>query len=143
MTERGIVMGFRGSGDCGLFVAPLGVDAYVASDDQLTLNVSSKVSQLILSGWVYEPSIVAMGLTRSPYVFITSRETVSDIVGLSGWNGVIRPSPSGLKTGTEQGGGITFITYPPSYAAINGNGATMTIQTTRATFYSVYNKPFT
>lgn len=48
--SRRIVLGPRANGDVGLFVAPPGVDAMTAPDSALVLNVTSKVSQLVLMG---------------------------------------------------------------------------------------------
>lgn len=143
MTRRA-VFGLRGAGSNGLFISPAGIDAYYASDDQLILNVSSKISQLIMFGWVGGSTTVALGLSRSPYVLITSRETLNDVVGIqSGTTGSIRPSPSGLKIGTSQDGGVTFRQMPPASATINSNGASMSIDAPRPTAYAVYNVPFT
>ncbi|MGO3934765.1 hypothetical protein [Rhodopseudomonas pseudopalustris] len=144
MSDRNIVAGVRANADCGLFVAPPGVDAYYAADDQLRLNVSSRISQLIMLAWVSSPQVVALGLSRSPYVLLFSREPLANtILGPGGLEGAIRPSPSGLKSSSNQDGGVSFIYYPPSSATINGDGASMTIDTTRPTCYAVYNKAFT
>ncbi|WP_420132598.1 hypothetical protein [Rhodopseudomonas sp.] len=143
MSDRNIVMGVRHNADCGLFVAPPGIDAYFATDDQLRLNISSKISQLVLFGWVGGPAAIGLGFSRSPFVIITSREPMYDIVGISGLEGAIRPSPSGLKRGTDQDGGITFKPMTKATATIVDNGSWMAIQTDRPTNYAVYNQPFT
>ena len=49
MTRR-IIGGSRANGDVGLFISPPGVDAFTAADAALILNVTSKVSQLLLLG---------------------------------------------------------------------------------------------
>ncbi|MFC0243684.1 hypothetical protein [Rhodopseudomonas telluris] len=138
-----ILMGVRYNGDCGLFVAPPGINAYYASNEQLRLNISDKVSQLVLFGWVGGSAAIGLGFSRSPFVIITSREPMYDIVAISGLEGAIRPSPSGLKRGTNQDGGVTFRPTTKATATIVDNGAWMAIEADRPTSYAVYNAPFT
>lgn len=140
---RSVIIGERSPTSVGIFIAPPGIDAMYASDDQLTMNVSSKISQLIMFGWLASSQTIALGLSRSPYVFLHSRETLTDLVVYSGLTGAIRPSPSGFAHGYQSGGGVRFTSYPPSFATINGNGASMSLTVNQATAYAVYNAPFT
>jgi hypothetical protein len=129
MTKR-VVIGPRANGDVGLFVSPAGVNADTAADSALLLNVTSKVSQLIMTGLVSAgTSGITLGLSRSPYVFITSQWDWSGVVGHTQGPGPFRPSP------------------PPSGSAstvtINSNGASMTISAAYSVYYQVYGQAFT
>jgi hypothetical protein len=129
MTKR-VVIGPRANGDVGLFVSPSGVDADTASDSQLLLNVTSKVSQLILTGLVAAGTpTIALGLSRSPFVFITSQWDWSGVVGHTLGPGPFRPSPP--PSGTA------------STVTINSNGASMTISAAYTVYYQVYGQAFT
>lgn len=129
MSKR-IVLGPRANGDVGLFVSPAGVDADTAADSALLLNVSEKVSQLILLGSIAAGGgTVTLGLGRSPFVFVTSQFNFSGVIGHTTGPGPMRPSP--LPGGS------------PSSAQINSNGASMTITAPTKTTYAVYSQAFT
>jgi hypothetical protein len=134
MTRR-VVVGKRSNGDIGIFVSPPGIDAMNATDAQLTLNISSKISQLILLGFSVGNQTIALGLSRSPFVFVTSQNTISDVPGFNGLNGPIRPSPVGIS-------GVS-LNNPAATATINSNGASMSISAASKASYAVYNSPFT
>ena len=128
MTRRVVFQ--RSNGDRGIFVSPPGVDAYTALDADLLLNVTSKVSQLILLGNIAAGGgTVTLGLHRSPYVFVTSTYDFSGIIGHTLGPGPMRPSP--MPGGSN------------SSATINSNGASMTITAPTKTIYAVYGQAFT
>ena|SRR5258708_3487783 len=130
--SRRIVLGPRANGDVGLFIAPPGGDAMTYPDSLLILNVTSKVSQLLLMGRVTSSQTVALGLGRSPIVFVTSQYDFAAVTGHTLGAGPLRPSPPFLASQT------------PSRAAINGNGASMTIVVGNyPTIYQVYSQAFT
>jgi hypothetical protein len=129
MTKR-VVIGPRNNGDVGVFVSPVGVDADTAADSALLLSITSKVSQLILLGRVSVGSnLVSLGLTRSPFVFLTSQWDFSGVAGHTLGPGPFRPSP------------------PPSGSVsslvINSNGVSMTISAAYTCVYQVYGQAFT
>jgi hypothetical protein len=135
--SRRVKLGARANGDVGLFVAPPGVDANTAPDAALVLNVTSKVSQLLLMGRTSSPTTVALGLSRSPFVFLTSQYDFSAIIGHTLGPGPVRPSPPFLAGAV----GAT--------AAINGNGASMSITLASTSsggpypaIYQVYSQAF-
>lgn len=129
--SRRIVLGPRNNGDVGLFISPPGVDAFTAADSALTLNVTSKVSQLLLLGRVGVGTFgVTLGVSRSPYVMITSQWDFSGVSGHSTGPGPYRPSPPSSG-------------YTPSTCTINSNGASMTIVSPYGVVYSVYSQAFT
>jgi hypothetical protein len=128
--SRRIVLGPRGNGDVGLFVSPPGVDAFTAADSALVLNVTSKVSALILLGAVTSSGTIALGLSLKPYVFVTSQYNFAAVIGHTLGPGPMRPSP--LPGGAG-----------PSSATINGGGASMTITVSTKTTYAVYSAAFT
>lgn len=132
MTKR-IVIGPRANGDVGMFVSPPGVDADTALDSALLLNVTSKVSQLILLGSVNPTgSTIALGLSRSPFVFVTSQFNFSGVIGHTAGPGPIRPSP--MLGGSSNS----------SSATINSNGASVTINAPATkTVFAVYGAAFT
>jgi hypothetical protein len=137
--SRRIVLGARAAGDVGLFVSPPGVDAFTAPDSSLTLNVTSKVSQLLAMGRVFaDGQVVALGMSRSPFVFLTSQYDFSAVIGHTLGPGPLRPSPPALAGAV---GAAAFI---------NGNGASMTCTLMRTAsggpyplIYQVYNQAFT
>lgn len=133
MTKR-IIIGPRANGDIGVFVSPVGIDADTAADSALLLNVTSKVSQLILLGRITASGTIALGLHRSPYVFITSEWDFSGVTGHTAGPGPIRPSPPSSA-------------YGFSTATINSNGASMTIAIgspgSYPVNYQVYGQAFT
>jgi len=125
-----VVIGPRNNGDVGVFVSPAGVNADTASDSSLMLNITSKVSQLLLAGKLTVSGTVLLGLSRSPYVFLTSQFDFTTIIGFPGGPGPIRPSPA--------------IGLSASGATINSNGVSMTITTAGVPCsYLVYGIPFT
>jgi hypothetical protein len=126
--SRRVRAGQRANGDVGLFIAPPGLDASTAPDAALILNVTSKVSQLILLGKIVSSGTVALGLSRSPFVFLTSQFDWSSVVGHTLGPGPFRPSPA-------PGGGA-------SNCVINGNGASMTFNLSFAATYQVYSAAF-
>lgn len=129
MTKR-VVIGPRANGDVGLFVSPAGVDADTAADSALLLNVTSKVSQLIMTGLVSAGGhTIALGLSRSPYVFITSQWDWSGVVGHTEGPGPFRPSPP--PSGTQ------------SSVTILSDGDSMTISAAYDVYYQVYGQAFT
>ena len=125
--SRRIVKGVRANGDSGLFVAPAGLDAFTASDNQLILSISGKVSQLILLGYVNGSGTVVLGLTRRPIVLLTSQNTISELFLYSQLDGPIRPSPYRF------GGSAAT-------ATINGNGDSLSISSAIKTYYAVFNE---
>jgi hypothetical protein len=131
MSKR-IVLGPRANGDVGLFVSPPGVDADIAADSALLLSATSKVSQLILLGNVAAsgtPTTIVLGLSRSPFVFVTSQFDFAGVIGHTTGPGPLRPSPPI---------GSSF-----SAATINSNGASMTITRPLKTTFAVYGAAFT
>lgn len=126
--SRRVVAGKRANGDTGLFVSPLGVDAYTASDASLVLSIGSKVSQLVLLGSVSASQTVSIGLGQRPIVLVTSYNSVT-LTGPGTRTGIIRPSPFAL--------GLTS-----ANVAINSGGLSMTISTGVKTTYAVYAKAF-
>jgi hypothetical protein len=79
--SRRVRVGPRANGDVGLFIGSSGADASTAADAALILNVSSKVSQLILIGRATASVTVPLGLSRSPFVFLTSQFDWSNVIG--------------------------------------------------------------
>lgn len=131
-----IVCGTRSrDGAVGLFISPPGVDADTAADNALLLNVTSKVSQLILIGRIAGgfPATVPLALGRSPLVFITSEFNFAGIIGHTLGPGPMRPSPVGLASSNQ------------STTQINGNGASMTISSGNnfPITFQVYSQAFT
>ncbi len=131
--SRRVVIGKRANGDLGIFVAPEGVDAFTASDDQLLLNITSKVSQLILLGVASDSRTVALAAGRQPFVFLTGRMTMGGVPGYGDLDGPVRPSPNGV-----------YNTTGTSYADIASDGSYMSLSVPSGsrTAYAVYNKPF-
>lgn len=128
-----VILGRRANGDNGIFGAPPGVDAFTAPDAQLTLNISSKVPQLILLGAVPSSQYVPLAAGRPPYVFITNRMSMVGTPGYGDLDGPIRPAPNGIY-GTA---GICS-------ADIAGDGSVMfvTVAAGARASYAVYNIPF-
>lgn len=134
MTSR-VVIGSRANGDVGVFVSPPGVDALTAADSALRLGISSKISQLVALGVLSGSATLALGFTRPPLVFVTSRATLSALPDMGGLDGPARPSPIGIS------GAYTNLT-DPSTATINSNGASVTFSLGSAAFYAIYNETF-
>lgn len=129
MTKR-VIIGPRVNGDIGVFVSPPGVDADTAVDSALRLSITAKVSQLILLGRVSAgSSLIALGLGRSPYVFLTSEFNFSGVSGHTLGPGPFRPSPPPFGS--------------PSSVTINSNGASMSISAAYTCVYSVYGQAYT
>ncbi len=129
MTRR-LVIGRRANGNVGIFAARPGYDAYTATDDNLTMSITSAVSQLIMLSAVYSTQTIALGLSRSPYVFVTSYNNLSGVAGHTWGGGPARPSPLTSE-------------WTSSSVVINGNGASMTVQCSIKTVFAVYGKAFT
>jgi hypothetical protein len=126
MTRR-VVIGRRGNGNYGIFISPPGVDAFTASDDQLTLNVSDRIPQLLQLGVLYSTGSVYMGLGVRPHVLLFgSGNTTGELPGYSGIVGVSRPAP-------------LFAGDPQAYADIASDGSSMTLTCGARTIYAVYN----
>lgn len=128
MTRR-IVIGKRNNGDFGIFVSPPGVDASTASDASLVMNVSSKISQLLMLGRITSSQTVTLGLHRRPYVFITSQWDFSGVIGHTTGPGPLRPSPPPFGT--------------PSTATINSNGASVSFSIAYPTVFQIYSLAYT
>lgn len=129
VINRG-VLGNRNNGDIGLFISKPTFDADTTSDSNLRLNITSKVSQLIMMGRLSAgTSNVGLGLTRSPYVMITSEWNWAGVSGHTLGAGPFRPSP------------------PPSGTAatctINSNGSSMTIFAPYTLIYQVFGYAYT
>lgn len=129
MSNR-IVLGRRSNGDMGIFIAPAGVNAMTAADSALILNVSSKVTQLLLMGRVTASGTIAIGTSRSPFVIVTSQYNFSGVIGHTAGPGPLRPSPA--PGGTS-----------PCTCTVNGNGASITLNISIATVFQVYSQAFT
>lgn len=139
MTRR-VVIGRRANGDTGVFVSPVGVDAYTTADANLVLGISARVSQLLLLGSVSSSQSVALGFGGVPHVLITSLQTVN--LSYITFNGPVRPSP--MMTSTPDGsGGYTYTSADPSFADIASDGSSMYVTAPRKTIYAVYNRAIT
>lgn len=129
MTTR-IVIGQRANGDSGIFVSPPGVDADTAADSALVLNVSAKVSQMILMGRLGAGTYnVPLGLTHPPYVFVTSQWDWAGVVGHTLGPGPFRPSPP-------------FPAAAVSKCIVNGSGASVDIYAGYSVVYQVYSQAY-
>ena len=124
MSRRARV-GPRANGDAGLFIGPPGADAATAADAALILNVSSKVSQLILMGRAIQSVTVPLGLSRSPFVY-----DWASVIGHTLGPGPFRPSPPFLAGAS------------PSTAAINNHGESMSLNLVFPAVYQVYSATF-
>lgn len=147
MTIPRVIIGRRSASDPtpGIYISPPGVNAESAPESALVLNISTKISQLIMQGYVTGNTTIPLGLSRSPFVFLTSRYNMSADFGYGALVGPIRPSPYTTSILVPNGsGGFLILPAPPSSTAtINGNGASMTISTTVRTDYVVYRNAFT
>lgn len=136
MTRR-VVIGKRSNGDTGVFVSPVGVDAYTAADSALVLGISSRVSQLLLLGKVTSSQNVTLGFGAVPHVLLTSLQTYLDAT--VSFSGPVRPAP--WITSTPDGhGGFIVSSATPSYADIASDGSYMAVTAPRTTIYAVYNR---
>ncbi|SFM00753.1 hypothetical protein SAMN03159423_4880 [Bradyrhizobium sp. NFR13] len=134
MSDRRVVFGKRADGTLGVFVSPVGIDAFTATDDQLLLNISSKIPQLILLGAVASSQSVPLGVGRAPYVFLTNRQSMGTVPGYGALDGPVRPSPNfayGAPTGF-------------AYADVASDGSAMSVSVPggNRVAYAVYNIPF-
>lgn len=131
--SRQVVIGGRADGTDGIFVAPPGVDALFATDDQLLLNISSKISQLLLFGSIDTSQTVVIGAGRAPFVLITGRMTMGGVPGYGDLTGPVRPSPNGV-----------YGTSSSNFADLAGDGSFMyvTVAPGSRAAYAVYNAPF-
>jgi hypothetical protein len=121
-------LGPRANGDVGLFSGQPGADAATAADAALILNVSSKVSQLILMGRATSSVTVPLGLSRSPFVFLTSQFDWSNVIGHTLGPGPFRPSPPPFGNASS--------------CAINNHGESMTLSLSFPATYQVYSATF-
>jgi hypothetical protein len=128
--SRRVRVGARANGDVGLFIGPPGADANTAPDAALILNVSSKVSQLILMGRAMQSVTVPLGLKHSPFVFLTSQFDWANVIGHTLGPGPFRPSPPFIASAT------------PSTVAINNHGESMTLNLALPATYQVYSATF-
>jgi hypothetical protein len=128
MSTRQIITGPRADGTIGIFVSPPGVDAFTAPDSSLLLNISSKLSQLIMQSSVPSDALIPLGLSSQPIVLVTSYNNLSGVPGHTWGAGPVRPSP--------------LLGFSPSYVAINAGGASMTVIAPVKTVYSVFSKTF-
>lgn len=127
MTRRAVI-GLRANGDAGMFVSPPGVDAFTATDDQLNLSASDRVTQLLQLGVVYSSGSVYLGLPVRPAVLLFgSGNATGELPGYSGVVGVARPAP--LYGGD-----------PQAYADMASDGSSMYITCGIRTIYAVYNR---
>lgn len=127
--SRRIVVGKRGNGDYGIFVSKAGFDALVALDNELIMNISDKVSSLIMLGNVPETVTIPLGFSQPPVVLATAQYSLAWLENFVGTGGPARPSPF-----LDFGGSVT--------ATINDNGASVTITSNGKAVYAVYSKAF-
>jgi hypothetical protein len=86
MSTRRILLGKRGDGTTGLFVAKSGFDAMTASDDDLLMNMNQFTEQMIMFGQTISipPSgtVIPFGFTNVPFVILTGTNlTISIATG--------------------------------------------------------------
>jgi hypothetical protein len=143
MTTRRVVIGKRFNGDYGIFVSKPGFDAYNAADADLSLNISSKVSALLLLAHVSSTQTISLGLSRSPIALVTSLNALSSYLpGAPVTSGPTRPSPM-FALQSDGNGGFVITASPSAAAVINGNGASITISCSGPANVAVYTVPFT
>lgn len=127
MIPRVIIGKARGT--YGLFVSPSGGNVETAPDAQLLINLTQKVSQIVMIGYVGGgTTVVPLGFSRAPFVFLNTVQALSN--GLYTFAGRLSPAPY-----DAEGNG--------SRAFINGNGASMTISAGLAANFTVYNSAWT
>jgi hypothetical protein len=142
MSTRRVVIGKRADGTYGIFVSKAGFDANNAANGNLMLNISSKVSTLLMMGKVFSSQVIPLGLSRSPITLVTTENSLTGLPGYGGSGGPCRPSP--LMSLTPNGnGGYVVGSGPPGTLTVNGNGASMTISCSGPTVYAVFSKAFT
>jgi hypothetical protein len=141
VSTRRVVIGKRGDGTFGIFVSRDGFDAFNTADANLLLNISSKVSALILLTTVASTQTISLGLSQSPLALVTSLNGLESLPGYTGTGGPARPSPFLLLI--PNGDGFIITRTPVASATINGNGASLTISCSAPTTVAVYSKPFT
>jgi hypothetical protein len=129
MTVPRIRIGDRANGDIGVFISPTGVDATTASDSQLVMGISTKISNLILLGHVSSSALVPLGLHSRPFIFLTSQYSFSGVIGHTAGPGPMRPSP-------PVSGGSS------ASALINSSGASMSITASTSVYYIVYSATY-
>lgn len=99
MTKR-VILGKRGS-EYGIWVSKPGYNVQTATNDQLLLNISQAVDQVIMIGTINSfPTVVPLGLSVLPYVFINSTVFHQSTDGSSYLSnlGYMRPFPFGDST---------------------------------------------
>ena len=130
-VARRIILGRKSDGTVGVFVSKPGYDAYTATGNDLTLNVNSKVSQLIMHGWVGSgTTYIPLGFSRNPIVFVTSSDTIAGYPGYGDLFGPFRPSPLGL--------GVSG--YDLRTKVIMHGGTAISIVAFGASRYELYNE---
>lgn len=125
----GVILGRRAlnNPDVGLFIAPAGVNAETASPDQLVVNLTQAISQIVMIGSVPAGStVVPLGFTRPPYVLLNTFQVIADGVG-STFSGRFRPSPFDVQSNGAR-------------AIINNNGQSMTVVSGLGSSFVVLNK---
>ncbi len=127
MVKR-VIIGKRGT-DYGLFISPPGVDADTASPDQLLVNLTLAVSQIVMIGIAPVGSnVVPLGFTRSPYVLLNTFQVLNNVS--YSFAGRVRPSPFDVEAS-----GAT--------ATINSNGLSMTVNSGLGCGFTVLNQAYT
>jgi len=128
----------------GIFISPPGVDAETAADDDLTLNISDNVNQLLSLGYVTSDITLPLGLSRTPLVFLTSRFDLSPYYGYGFVQGPIRPSPYASTNAVLVGETVYYVAAPAcSTATVNANGASVTFDVEVRTDYAIYRNALT
>lgn len=131
MSDRRIVIGKRANGDLGIFVSKVGYDAHTASDSDLVLNISSKISQLLMLGFVPSTDTVPLGFGAAPYIMLTGQADMTSVPLYGSLSGPVRPAPLGIFGATASG----------SYADVASDGAFMNLYTSVKCSYAVFNSP--
>ena len=130
MTRR-VVIGKRANGELGVFVARAGYDAFTAADSDLVLNISSKISQLLMLGFVTSSGSVPLGVGAAPYIMLTGQADMTSVPLYGSLSGPVRPAPLGIFGATASG----------SYADVASDGSSMYVTTAVKCSYAVFNVP--
>lgn len=107
-------------------MSPAGVDAYTAADSQLLLNVTTKVSQLIILGRASASITIPLGFSHKPIVLLTSQYNFAGVIGHTKGPGPVRPSPL-------PGAGNSNVTITPTLLSLSLSSPST---------YEVYNQSF-
>jgi hypothetical protein len=132
MSDRRVVIGKRSTGESGIFIAPVGLDAFYAVDSQLILSITGKVSQILKIGFVLSSQYVPLGYGAKPYILLTGVPYMSSVPGYGDLQGATRPSPIGVYGATPGN----------SQAEIAADGSGMSLYTSQKCCYAVFNKAF-